>query len=160
MFILGPITFELIKIVILACLYAGLLLFFFRKISSKKPQSLFDTISKRRFRFWIVSVFSITLVLFFFMLSYWGDHGLGDYARIPIGHGRELQEVDGTTAYIQDSKNDVNMISISKFSVTDDNVYGKMDSVNTNYKGNYFLYDLKSNTVSTFQDSGIYKNSL
>ena len=87
--------------------------------------------------------------LFFFMFTYYGDHGLGDSARIPVGHRRAIQEVNGIQAYIQD-EGPVNSLDIEKFIITNDYVYGLMGVENLNYEGKYFIYDLINNKIKTF----------
>jgi hypothetical protein len=40
-------------------------------------------------------------MLFCYMFTYWGDHGLGDFARIPLGHGEEITSIDGGCLFDQ-----------------------------------------------------------
>jgi hypothetical protein len=37
--------------------------------------------------------------LFTFLFSYWGNHGLGDTSRIPIGYGEEIMSFDGSCEF-------------------------------------------------------------
>ncbi len=85
------------------------------------------------------------------MFTYYGEHGLGDSARVPVGHWCAIQEVNGTQAYIQD-EGPVNMIEIDDFIIADDYIYGLTGDRNENYDGNYFVYDLVNNDVTTFED--------
>ena len=96
---------------------------------------------------------------FLFMFSHFGDHGLGDSARIPIGHGKAIQEVDGIQAYIQD-EGPISMIEIDRFKITDDFVYGFISNGNENYEGSYFVYDLMNNSIKTFEEESDYLNLL
>ncbi|HXU26993.1 MAG TPA: hypothetical protein VN698_07165 [Bacteroidia bacterium] len=147
--VLFHFIFELIKISMLGCIYATLILLTFKIISRFQPDSWFDRVSKKKLRLWFLSGLFISTGLFFNMFSYWGDHGLGDSARVPIGHSRSIQQIDGTTGYIQD-EGPVRMLSMDKFIVTDDFIYGSVDSQNENYDGKYFIYDLVNNKVQTF----------
>lgn len=151
--------FELIKISILGCIYATLTLISFKIIGRYKPDSWFDRVSNKKLRLWFFSGLIISVGLFFFLFTYFGDHGLGDSARVPIGHRRAIQEVNGTQAYIQD-EGPVNMIEIDKFIVTDDYVYGLTGEENKNYDGQYFVYDLVNNKVKTFEQEKEFNNYL
>lgn len=153
------LIFELIKISILSSIYASLLLLIFKIIANYKPNSWFDKISKKKLKLWLSSGFYIFTLLFFFMFSHFGDHGLGDSARIPIGHGKAIQEVDGIQAYIQD-EGPISMIEIDRFKITDDFVYGFISNGNENYEGSYFVYDLMNNSIKTFEEESDYLNLL
>ena len=153
------LVFELIKISILGSIYASLILIVFRIIANYKPNSWFAKVSKKKFRLWLSSGFCISIFLFFFMFSHFGDHGLGDSARIPIAHGKAIQEVDGMQAYIQD-EGPISMIEIDRFKITDDFVYGFISRGNENYDGSYFVYDLATNSVKTFEEESDYINFL
>lgn len=144
------LLFTLIKIAILACLYATLTLVAFRIIGHDKPQSWFYRVSRRKWRLWFRSGFFISVGLFVFMCTHFGNHGFGDSARVPVGHGRAIQEIDGVRAYIQEQ--DIAMLQVDRFAVTDDYVYGLTGDFNENYEGNFFVYDLDNNTVRTFSD--------
>ena len=89
------------------------------------------------------------------MFSYYGDHGLGDDARIPISNRRAIQQMDARQAYIQ-GEGPIPMLTLDKFIVTDNYVYGLSGEEEDNYDGNYFVYDLQLNSVKTFQDQSVY----
>jgi len=78
--------FVLIKISILGCIYATLALVTFKIIGQYKPDSWFYKVSRKKLRLWFLSGLIISVGLFGFMFTYWGDRGLGDWARIPLGH--------------------------------------------------------------------------
>jgi hypothetical protein len=151
--------FELIKILILGCIYATLTFVIFKSLGRFKPDSWFDRFSKRKLRFWLLSAFVISVGLVFFMFSYYGDHGLGDDARVPIGYGRAIQEMDARQAYIQD-EGPIPMLTLKRFIVTDQFVYGVSGEEEDNYDGNYFVYDLEKNSVTSFVDQSTYLNHL
>ncbi|QZK89821.1 hypothetical protein K5V07_04695 [Flavobacterium sp. CHNK8] len=153
------LVFELLKISILSCIYASLILVVFKIIANHNPNSWFDKVSKKKFKLWFLSGLYISIFLFFFMFSHFGDHGLGDSARIPIGHGKAIQEVDGMQAYIQD-EGPINMIEIDSFKITADFVYGYISKGNENYEGSYFVYDLANNSVETFEKESDFINLL
>lgn len=88
------------------------------------------------------------------MFSYYGDHGLGDSSRIPIGYYREIGQTDAQ-AYIEPSNRGA--IYINEFTITNDYVYGTLDKYNIDPNQNYFVYDLKSNTVQLFDQATSFK---
>ena len=153
------LIFELIKISILSCIYASLILLIFKIIAHYYPNSWFAKVSNKKLKFWFLSGLSISVFLFFYMFSYYGDHGLGDSARIPVGHSKAIQEIDGIQAYIQD-EGPISMIEIDKFKVTDDFVYGFIKNGNENYDGSCFVYNLKDNSIKTFSEESDYINFL
>lgn len=153
------LIFELIKISILSCVYASLILLIFKIIAKYKPNSWFESVSKKKFKLWFSSGLCLSFFLFFFMFTYFGDHGLGDIARIPVGHSKAIQEVDGVQAYIQE-EGPISMLGIDRFKITDDFLYGFISKGNENYEGSYFVYDLANNTVKTFEKESDFINLL
>jgi len=92
------------------------------------------------------------------MLSYWGDHGLGDWSRIPLGHGKQVAQIDGTRAFIQNTNYEKgNGISIEKFQITNNFLCGKTQENYSKYPGDYFVFDLKNNDVIFFKDHSKYE---
>lgn len=153
------LIFELVKISILGCIYATLMLAIFKIIGHYKPDSWFSRVSKKKMRLWFSSDLIISVGLFLFMFTYFGDHGLGDSARVPVGHWRAIQEVNGMQAFIQD-EGPISMIEIDKFIVTADFVYGLSGDATENYDGKFFVYDLANNIVNTFEQEKEYSDFL
>ena len=153
------LIFTLIKISILSCIYAAIILVVFRIIGSYKPNSWFNRVSKKKLRLWFRCGFIISVSLFIFTFTYFGNHGLGDSARVPVGHWKAVKEINGTQAYIQD-EGPVSAIEIDRFLVTDNFVYGIASDSNENYEGKFFVYDLANNIVTTFTNVKEYVNFL
>lgn len=156
--VLIHLVIELAKISILGCIYATLILIIIKIIANNKPNSWFGRLSRKKLRLWCLSGLFISGGLFFFMFTHFGDHGLGDSARIPVGHWRAIQEVNGTQAYLQDD--DISALEIESFIITDDYVYGLAINSNENYEGRYFVYDLINNNVKTFTEKRDFANFL
>lgn len=51
------------------------------------------------------------------MFTYWGDHGLGDSYRIPIGHGKEISGFSGNDGFIEPLGHKGEVLSIESFAV-------------------------------------------
>ncbi len=152
-------VFELIKIFILSCIYASLVLLTLKIIGSYTHGSWCYRVSRNKLQLWLSSGFLISIGLFIFMFTFYGDHGLGDSARIPVGHWREILETNGSLAYIQ-KEGRGSMLVIDKFLIADDYVYGLTSDVNEHYNGKYFIYDLANNNIKTFEEINGYLNSL
>ncbi len=100
----------------------------------------------------------ISVILFTFMFSYYGSHGLGDSYRIPISHHNELRAIDSHAyIFIDDESNTYN---IDKFVLTDDFVYGTLDKFSKDKKTSYFVFDLKSKGIKTFENESSYNHYL
>jgi hypothetical protein len=149
--------FELFKILVQSTIYSSIIFFTITYLVKPKPGSLFYFFKKKRALTLISSWIVIFFGLFLFMFSYYGDHGLGDSARIPIGHHREIQQTD-LLSHIEQKKNGA--IYINEFVITNDYVYGKLDKYNIELNQNYFVYDLKSDAIHTFDQQEAFNNYL
>lgn len=145
------------KISILASIYAALVVWACKIIGKFQPGSWFYRASRKRLKLWFYSGTFIALALLIFMFTYWGDHGLGDSARIPVGHSCAVEQTNGMLAYLQHSH--MPALEIDKFTITDDYLYGTMNR-NENYEGGYFIYDLVNNKVETFIQESEFLTSL
>jgi len=139
---------ELLKIAILASIYSTLLLLLFKTLGRYKPGSWFDRVSKKSIRLWFITGLIISILLFVFMFSYWGDHGLGDSARIPIGHGKAVDQVNGSMTYITAKGYEMETLDINEFATIDNFLFAKISSnrpAATNKE--IAIWDLKTNQV-------------
>jgi len=139
--------FELFKILIQSAIYSSIIFFGITGIVKPKPGSFLYFFRKEKMLTWVSGWGIIFLGLFFFMFSYYGDHGLADSARIPIGHHREIGQTD-IMSHIEPKNKGI--IYINEFIITDDYVYGTLEKQNLDLNHNYFVYDLKLNTVQLF----------
>lgn len=134
--------FELIKISILGSIYATLALIVFKIVAYFKPHSWFNKVSKKKLRFWLSSGFFISFGLVIFMVTYWGDHGLGDNARVPIGHFKTVKQINGDVAYIENKGGE--QLGIKNFTFDNDNFYGETQKELNGEKGDYVVWDLRT----------------
>lgn len=115
--VLFHFVFELVKIAILASAYAVIVTFIIRVAGKCKPGSWFDRVSKMKQQFWMYAGI-VAVLLFLYMSSYWGSHGLGDSARIPVGYGKTVNQIDGNTTYITPTENAAGDIFINEFAIS------------------------------------------
>lgn len=146
--------FELLKISFLACVYATLTLIIFKIIQFFKPNNWFGRVSRNTFRFWFFSGLIISVVLFFFMFSYFGDHGLGDSATVPVGHFKVVRQTDGVSAYLQNDKGD--QLRIKDFTYDDINLYAATEQEFNGEAGDYVIWNLKTDKWTFFKTSDDY----
>ena len=146
--VLFHLLFELVKIAILASIYSTLLLLLFKRLGKYKPGSWFDTVSKKSIRLWFITGLVVSILLFVFMFSYWGNHGLGDSARIPVGHGKAVVQINGSMTYITATGYEMETLEINEFATTDNFLFAKISSdrpAATNKE--IAIWDLNTNEV-------------
>lgn len=148
----------LIKISILSCIYATLIFLIIKVISKLKPKSWFAKISKRNIRLWFTIGLLVSIGLFVCMFTYWGNHGIGDSPRIPVGYFRTIQ-LTNEISYIQGTKYNMgDQIEISDFDIVPNYVCGKTETSFQNYPGEYFVYNLKNNDIVFLKNEIEYNN--
>lgn len=158
--VLFHLVFELIKISILGCLYATIIIYLLKLIAKFKPSYWIERILKRKKRAWFVIGFLVSISLFTFLFSYWGNHELGDSGRIPIGYEKEILNTNWTKyAKFEGVKSqDGNDIYTTKFIIEGNKLCGNYDSDFYDYKNSYFIYDLELNLLTEFKTELEYNN--
>jgi hypothetical protein len=150
--VLVHFIFELIKISILASVYAALTLLVFKIIGRCKPGGWFDRVTKKKAKFWLLSGFIISVGLFFYMFTYFGDHGMGDSAKVPIGYFKEVRQINGTDSYIQNSKGD--QLGITNFTFGNNRLYAETQKEGG--KGDYVVWDLRNDRWTFYKTKADY----
>lgn len=146
--VLFHFIFELIKISVLGCIYASLTVIIFKTIAFFKPESWFKRVSQNKKRLWFRSGFIISVGLFIFLFTYWGNHGLGDQANVPVGHFKTVGQINGNMAYIKD--NNEEPLTIDKFTFDNQNVYAEINQQFINRKEKYVIWDLENDTWALY----------
>ena len=109
--------FEFIKIGFLASFYAFIILLVFRRTGKTKLSSWLNKRLKNRIIFWFINGTFISIFLFIQMFTYWGEHGIGDASRIPIGNGKEIEQIDGYWTYIRPRGNNIEVFTIYSYAI-------------------------------------------
>jgi hypothetical protein len=144
--VLFHFVFELFKIAILASIYASLIVVAIVLIGRRKPDSWFGKITENKSRLWFRTGFIISLILFAYMFTYWGDHGLGDSSKIPIGHGKSVEQINGTTTYIRADGYEFETLQIDEFATTKNFLFARKGEGNNEEKSSeYVVWNLKTN---------------
>lgn len=125
------LVFEFFKIVVLASFYSFIIFYFLHTLGRYFPGSWFYSVSKKKIRLWFLSYLAISLLLFAFMFSYWGDHGLGDGSRIPLGNGKSVSQINGTMTYITPAGYESGTLTVDEFAVTKKYLFAKVTDART-----------------------------
>lgn len=157
--VLFHFIFELIKISILGCIYATFILIIFKIVAVYKPKSWFNKTSQQKLKLWFNSGMLTSILLICFMFTFWGNHGLGDSARIPITYGVEIIQFDGNYTYLQLNGNQV-LDEIKKFAITDEYILGKRGNAFIGDDEVFFIYKKEDNSINTFANEKSYINHL
>jgi hypothetical protein len=157
MFALFHFLFELLKIGLLSSVYALIILLFAIAISKLSKTNALNHLLESKLKFWKTTVKVIYGVLFIFMFTYWGDHGLGDDAYLPVGHFQVVNQSDGMYAYVENQRG--NQLSVTNFIFDDNNLYAEAGKdMFGKIAGDYLVWDLKNNTWK-FYTTSQYLNS-
>ena len=132
--------FEIVKIALLATGYSAVL-FLLLYVVAEIPKLKF-----KKVRFYAIYRV-VAVVLFVFMFTYYGDHGLGDDSRIPIGHWESIRASDGYP-YLE-MPGHSGQLNIGTFSLSGDIICAEADS-------GIVYYNLRSNRAVTFKREAAY----
>ena len=157
--VLFHFIFQLIKIAILASIYSFVLLGILLIIGKFKPNEFFKRVKTEKKKYWFVYGFLISIGLFIFSFTYWGNHGLGDGPKIPIGHWETIENTNWTEyGYLDVQTNDGIDIETTKFKVENDILCGNLDSSFYDFRNSYFVMDLKTDVVTEFNTENDFNN--
>jgi len=92
------------------------------------------------------------------MFTYYGNHGLGDSARIPIGHGLTVKNINWNEyGHVENINTSDNFpIEMTKFIVVDDKLIGNLSSWFYSFKNSYFVYDMTKKELTEFYSKKEY----
>ena len=94
--VLFHFIFQLIKIGILASVYSFILIGILLIVGKFKPNEFLKRVKSEKKKYWFSFGFLISIGLFIFSFTYWGNHGLGDGPMIPIGHWETIENTNWT----------------------------------------------------------------
>ncbi|QHI39102.1 hypothetical protein IMCC3317_45030 [Kordia antarctica] len=145
--------FQLIKIGILASIYAFIFIIILLIIRKLKPTKFLERVKTQKIKSWFISGFLISIGLFVYAFSYWGNHGLGDGPMIPIGHWKTVENTNWNEyGYLKGHKtSDRINIETTRFKVTNDKLCGNLESWFYDFENSYFVLDLKTDKITEFK---------
>lgn len=147
------LLFLILKIVVLSTIYATLVLLVVFLLA--KTTNLPWPKRMLKLRFWLITHFAISVLLFVLSFSFWQDTGLGDNSKIPVGYGQTIQSEDFAWTYFfpDPDKTEPNQdeLIIDNYKIADPFLCAEVSHQNTNSPSyDYIVYDLKNKTMKTF----------
>ena len=113
----------IVKIIILSTIYATLVLLTVFVLSKVTNIQWTKKRMAKKVRFWLLTHFIISVLLFALSFSYWQDTGIGDNSKIPAGYGQTIQSEDfaWTYFYPDPDKTEANRdeLIIGKYKIAD-----------------------------------------
>ena len=94
------------------------------------------------------------LGFFFFMLTYFGNHGLGDGARVPIGDLKVVKQINGENTYIENEHGD--QLGIRKFSVDNNHLYAETQKDYDAEHNDFVIWDLSTDKWNLYKTEEDY----
>ncbi|WGH76270.1 hypothetical protein P8625_03645 [Tenacibaculum tangerinum] len=151
--VLFHFIFQLIKIGILASIYSFILIGILLFIGKFKPTDFIKRVKVEKKKYWFSFGLLISIGLFIFSFTYWGNHGLGDAPMIPIGHWETIENTNWTEyGYLKGKKtSDGINIETTHFKVTNDKLCGNLKSWFYDFENTYFVLDLKTDKITEFK---------
>ncbi|WP_298903801.1 hypothetical protein [uncultured Psychroserpens sp.] len=144
--------FQLFKIAILASIYASILIGIILIIGKFKKTEFLKRVKSEKKKYWFSFGFLISIGLLIFSFTYWGNHGLGDSARIPIGNFKEVGETNGIDAYIEPHNYQYGAMNVNSFIKSDNYLVGKTEVSPVDRPKPFFSWDLSKDEI-IFYDS-------
>jgi energy-coupling factor transporter transmembrane protein EcfT len=149
----------IVKIIFLSAIYATFLFLIVLVLSKTTKITWVKRLLK--LRFWLLTHFLISVLLFAFSFSYWRDTGLGDNSKIPVGYGQTIQSEDfaWTYFYPDPNKTEPNQdeLIIEGYKIVDSFLCAKVSHQNTlSPSYDYMVYDLKNIALTTFDSEQAY----
>ncbi|MFC0878945.1 hypothetical protein ACE01N_20290 [Saccharicrinis sp. FJH2] len=106
----------------------------------------------KKFKTWSVIGLFFSIGLFFYAFTYWGNHGLGDSYRIPVGHRQVIYNGDGVWTYFKvEVQNKLQQKHINEFAIKNDKLCANIDG------NKYLIFDLKTSKMTEFQNKNDYE---
>lgn len=146
----------LLKIAVQASAYATVVVLVVIVLGRLFPESRFASPSPHKRWLWLTTGASISLIFLVYSFTFWGDKGLGDSARIPLSHGREVGNGNWNYTHISPENYPYGDMLIDSFTIMEDHVVGKTASSPVDDPLPYFRWDLKTNNIKFFASKDEY----
>lgn len=123
---------------------------------SFKSTEYLERVKKGKKKHWFAFVLLISIGLLIYSFTYWGNHGLGDSARIPIGNFKEVGEINGTDSYIEPENYPYGAMMIHSFKKSDNFLTGKTVVSPVDRPKPFFSWDLSKDQIVFFDSESEY----
>ena len=151
--VLFHFIFQLIKIGILASFYSSIIIGILLVIGKIKPTQFLKRVKLEKKKYWFSFDLLISIGLFIYSFTYWGNHGLGDGPMIPIGHWKTIENTNWTEyGYLKGQKTSDGIdIETTKFIATNKKLIGNLKSWFYDFENSYFVLDLETDKITEFK---------
>ena len=151
------------RTIILSTIYSTIILLVLTIIAKYLDNSWIKKRLTRKFRFWLLTHFLISIILLGSSLLYFHDTGIGDNSILPIGYGQSIQNEDFVMTYFYPdlSRTDPNKdaIDIKNYIIANNKICAEVSHENTESpKYDFIVYDLPTKNLMTFDKEQEYKN--
>lgn len=155
--VLFHLVFVLFKIALLASIYAAVLVGIVSLLGKMRPDGNFGERRKKKMKTWWGYGFIISVGLFFYFFSYWGNHGLGDSALVPVGYFKKMEAIDFDNSFFYTkSYQNGSSISVKQFEKSGRYVVGETQVNPVDRPPKYFCWDLLMDEVEFFETEEEY----
>ncbi|WP_431157845.1 hypothetical protein [Winogradskyella poriferorum] len=154
------LLFQLLKILILASFYSTLIILILLIFLRIRPISRLEKVNKEKKKYWFISGIIFSIILFIYSFTYWGNHGLGDSARIPIGYFKEVGEINGTDAYIKPRNYPYGNLLVDCFRTSENYLLGTTKPSTVDWPKPYFSWYLSKDHIIFFDSELEYSEHL
>ena len=153
----------IIRTIILSTIYSTIVLLILVLIAKYTDNNWAKKRITRKFRFWLLTHFLISIILLFSSLFYFHDTGIGDNSIVPIGYGQTIQNEDFVMTYFYPdlTKTDPNKdaIDITNYIIAKNKICAEISNENTESpKYDFIVYDLPTKKLLTFEKETEYTN--
>ena len=156
--VLFHFIFQLIKIGMLASIYSALLIGIMMAVRSFKRTEYLERVKNEKRKYWFVFGLLITIGLFIYSFTYWGNHGLGDSARIPIGNFKEVGETNGINAYIEPENYSYGAMIVHSFTKSGNYLTGRTEVSPVDRPKPFFSWNLSKDEIEYFDSESEYNS--
>lgn len=154
MFALFHLILTLIKISIQASIYATILFLILYLLNKNWEKKIINKWMERKLLTWWIIGLVFSVGLFCYSFTYWGNHGFGDSARIPIGYGQTIYNGDGVWTYFYaDLSRRNDQYEISEYEIKNNKLCASQEE-----EDKYFVFDLESSELQKFDNKVDYEN--
>lgn len=158
MFYLIGLVFLILKIAVQASIYSTIILFAFFIVAKTTHLSFPKKLMKHKFISWFITGFIISILFIVYAFSYWGNRGLGDYARIPIGNDYEVGNIDGASTYFEGADNPGRQAFLNRFAIYEDKLCAEFYGFNADdCKDCVIILDIYSGQTKEFHSTKEYE---
>ena len=149
----------IIKILFLSTIFTGtlfLIVFILSRLTKIQKTRRF-----LKLKFWLLTHFLCSIILFIISFSYWQDTGIGDNSRIPVGYGQTIQSEDFEWTYFYPDLDKTipnkDELVIGNYKIVNNFLCAEISHEFSNSPTfEYIVYYLKNKSIDTFYSKHEY----